>query len=166
MLNTKDLVALTEYQQVGWRLIKVENYDNKNYKRHTQPNLTLLFNEIYSVTSNFDFAQPLTGSWRYNILVLYFHDWIHKNKIVVATKRLTKNASSYRKKKQGNALTFRNNKKKDWFSQETGVVFVYGEVCKGASKNSATFKMELSATLVTVESCKGLYLMGLQPIAF
>ena len=62
MLNTKDLVALTEYQQVGWRLIKVENCNNKNYKRHTQPNLILLFNEIYSFTSNFDFEQPLTGS--------------------------------------------------------------------------------------------------------
>ena len=35
MLNTKDLVALTEHQQVGWRLITVENWDNKNYKRHT-----------------------------------------------------------------------------------------------------------------------------------
>ena len=31
----KGLVALTEYQQVGWRLIKEENCDNKNYKRHT-----------------------------------------------------------------------------------------------------------------------------------
>ena len=47
MLSTKDLAALTEYQQVGWRLIKVENCDNKNYKRCTQPNLILLFNEIY-----------------------------------------------------------------------------------------------------------------------
>ena len=35
MLNTKGLVALTKHQQVGWRLIKVENCDNKNYKRHT-----------------------------------------------------------------------------------------------------------------------------------
>ena len=42
--------------------------------------------------------------------------------------------------------TFRNNKKKDWFSHKTGLVFVYGEVCKGGSKNSTTFKMELSAT--------------------
>ena len=32
MLNAKGLVALTENQQVGWRLIKVENYDNKNYQ--------------------------------------------------------------------------------------------------------------------------------------
>ena len=29
MLNTKGLVALTEHQQVGWRLIKVENQDKK-----------------------------------------------------------------------------------------------------------------------------------------
>ena len=34
MLNTKSLVALTEYQQLGRRLIKIENYDNKNYQRH------------------------------------------------------------------------------------------------------------------------------------
>ena len=33
MLNTKSLVALTEYQQMGWRLIKVENYDI--YQSHT-----------------------------------------------------------------------------------------------------------------------------------
>ena len=31
----KGLVALTEHQQVGWRLIKVGNCDNKNDKRHT-----------------------------------------------------------------------------------------------------------------------------------
>ena len=35
MFNTKALVALTEYQQVGWRLVKVENCDHKNYQRHT-----------------------------------------------------------------------------------------------------------------------------------
>ena len=29
MLNTKGLVALTEQQQVGWRLIKIENWDKK-----------------------------------------------------------------------------------------------------------------------------------------
>ena len=34
MPKAKGLVTLTEYQQVGWRLIKVENYD-KNYQRHT-----------------------------------------------------------------------------------------------------------------------------------
>ena len=62
MLNTKGLVTLTECQQVGWRTIKVENCNNKNYQRQTQPNLILLFNEIYSFTSNFDFEQPLTGS--------------------------------------------------------------------------------------------------------
>ena len=28
MLNTKGLVALTEYQEVGWRLIKIENCNN------------------------------------------------------------------------------------------------------------------------------------------
>ena len=55
MLNKKSLAALTEDQQVGWRLIKVENCNNKNYQRYTQPNLILLFNEIYSFTSNFDF---------------------------------------------------------------------------------------------------------------
>ena len=35
MLNIKGLVTLTEYQQMGRRLIKVENCDNKNYQRHT-----------------------------------------------------------------------------------------------------------------------------------
>ena len=62
MLSTKELVALTEHQQVCWKFIKVENWGNKNYKRHTQPNLILLFNETCSFTSNFDFEQPLTGS--------------------------------------------------------------------------------------------------------
>ena len=31
MLNIKDLVALTVYQQIGRRLSEVENWDNKNY---------------------------------------------------------------------------------------------------------------------------------------
>ena len=35
MLNTKGLVALTEHQKVRWRLIKVENCNNTNYKRQT-----------------------------------------------------------------------------------------------------------------------------------
>ena len=35
MLNTKVLLASTEDQQVGWRLIKVENRDNKNSKIQT-----------------------------------------------------------------------------------------------------------------------------------
>ena len=43
--------------------------------------------------------------------------------------------------------TFRNNKEKDWFSQETGLVFVHGDVFKDGSRNSATFKMELSVTI-------------------
>ena len=57
MLNRKGLVALTENQQVGWRLVKVENCNNKNYQRHTLPNLILLFNKTYSFTGNFDFEQ-------------------------------------------------------------------------------------------------------------
>ena len=44
-------------------------------------------------------------------------------------------------------VTFRNNKEKDWFSHETGLVLVYGEVLKGGSRNSATFRMELFATV-------------------
>ena len=40
-LNTKGLVTLTEYQQMGWRLIKVGNWDNKNYKRYiAEPDFT------------------------------------------------------------------------------------------------------------------------------
>ena len=38
--------------------------------------------------------------------------------------------------------TFRNNKKKDWFPHKTELVFVHGHICKGRSRNSATFKME------------------------
>ena len=49
---------------------------------------------------------------------------------------------------------FRYNKNKDWFSQITRLVFVYGKVCKGIFKNSATFKMELFATIRMLESCK------------
>ena len=33
MLNRKGLVALTEYQQVAWRLIKVENCNNKKLSK-------------------------------------------------------------------------------------------------------------------------------------
>ena len=55
MLNTKGLLALTEYQKVDWRLIKAENWDNKNYKRHTLLSLILLFNETCSFTSNFEY---------------------------------------------------------------------------------------------------------------
>ena len=60
MLNTKGLVILTEYQQMGWRLIKVENceYLSETYIAE----FNLFFNEIYSFTSNFDFEKPLTGS--------------------------------------------------------------------------------------------------------
>ena len=43
MLNPKGLVALTEYQQVDWRFIKVQNCNNKNHQRHAQPNLILVF---------------------------------------------------------------------------------------------------------------------------
>ena len=42
---------------------------------------------------------------------------------------------------------FRNNKKKDWFSHKTGLVFVHGEVFKDGSRNSAIFKMELFPTV-------------------
>ena len=62
MLNKKSLVALTEDEQVGLRLIQVENCNKKNYQRYTWPNLILLFSEFYSLTTNFDFKQPLTGS--------------------------------------------------------------------------------------------------------
>ena len=37
-------------------------------------------------------------------------------------------------------VTFQNNKKKDWFPHKTGLAFMYGEVFKGKSRNSATFK--------------------------
>ena len=37
--------------------------------------------------------------------------------------------------------------KKDRFSHETGLVFVHGDVFKDGSRNSATFEMELFATI-------------------
>ena len=43
--------------------------------------------------------------------------------------------------------TFWNNKKKDWFSQDTGLVFVHGEVFKSGPRNSVAYKMELFATI-------------------
>ena len=39
--------------------------------------------------------------------------------------------------------TFRNSKKNDWFSNETGLVFMHGDVFKDGSQKSVTFKMEL-----------------------
>ena len=35
ILNSKGLIALTEYQQVGSRLTKIESCRSKNYQRHT-----------------------------------------------------------------------------------------------------------------------------------
>ena len=49
------------------------------------------------------------------------------------------------KETEENAMTFEIIRKKTGF--HTKPVFVYGEVGKGTSKNSATFKMELSATI-------------------
>ena len=43
--------------------------------------------------------------------------------------------------------TFRNDKKKDWFSHEIRLVFVHGEIFKDRSRNSAAIKMELFATI-------------------
>ena len=43
--------------------------------------------------------------------------------------------------------TFQNNKKKDWFSHKTRLVFVHGEVFKDGSRNFAIFKMEHFATV-------------------
>ena len=40
-----------------------------------------------------------------------------------------------------------NNKKKDWFSHETRLVSVHGEVFKDGSRNSATFKKGPFATI-------------------
>ena len=74
-------------------------------------------------------------------------DWTHKNNIVAQPfKRLLQRTSSYCKKKQRiliKVATFWNNNKKDWFSQETGLVFVHGEVFKEGSRISATFKIKL-----------------------
>ena len=42
---------------------------------------------------------------------------------------------------------FRNNKKKDWLSNKTGLVFVHGDVFSDGSRISATVKMEVFATV-------------------
>ena len=44
-------------------------------------------------------------------------------------------------------VTFRNKKKKDWFSRETELVFVHDDVFKDGSRNSATFKIKFFATI-------------------
>ena len=44
-------------------------------------------------------------------------------------------------------VTFRNNEKKYWFSQEARLGSVHGNVFKDRSRNSVTFKMELFATI-------------------
>ena len=44
-------------------------------------------------------------------------------------------------------VTFQNNKKKDWFSHYTRLVFAYDDVFNDISGNSATLKMELFATI-------------------
>ena len=43
--------------------------------------------------------------------------------------------------------TFWNNKKKNWFSHETRLFFMHGDVFKDESRNAAAFKMELFATI-------------------
>ena len=43
--------------------------------------------------------------------------------------------------------TFPNNKKKDLLSNGIRLVFLHGKVFKEGSRNSATFKMELFATI-------------------
>ena len=64
-------------------------------------------------------------------------------------------------------VTFQTNKKKNWFSDKTRLVFVYDEVCKGTSRKSIIFKMELFTTIWNLsKSYKELHLMCLQPIAF
>ena len=42
---------------------------------------------------------------------------------------------------------FQNNKKKDWNSHETELVFVHDEVFKCKSRNSPILEMELFATI-------------------
>ena len=49
MLNTKGLVTLTEYQQVGWRLIKVENCDNLWEAYIAESDFTFLWNLLLQV---------------------------------------------------------------------------------------------------------------------
>ena len=55
VLIGKGLVTLTKHEQVRSGLIKVENWDSKDYCRHTQPKQILLCNKTSYFTSNFDF---------------------------------------------------------------------------------------------------------------
>ena len=102
LLNTKGLVALTEYQQMGWRLIKVENCDNLPETYIAKSDFTFQWNLLFY--KHFNFEKPLTGS-----------------------------------------IKIINNKKKDWFSHKTWLVFVHGDVFRDGSQNPASFKMELFA---------------------
>ena len=47
MLNTKGLVASTDYQQMGWRLIKVENCDNLSETYIAESDFTFSWNLLF-----------------------------------------------------------------------------------------------------------------------
>ena len=51
------------------------------------------------------------------------------------------------------SATFWKNKKKDWFSHQSGLVFVHGDVFKDGSRNSAKFKMELFPAIGNGRAC-------------
>ena len=47
MLNTKGLVALTEYQQMGWKLIKEENCADLSETYTTDSDITFWWNLLF-----------------------------------------------------------------------------------------------------------------------
>ena len=47
--------------------------------------------------------------------------------------------------------TFRNNKKKDWFSHEAGLIFMHSDIFRDESRNSAAFNMELLGLTTNVQ---------------
>ena len=134
------MVTLTK-QQVSWRFVKVKNWDNKNYTRHTQLKLILLFNKTCYFTSNIYWIKLDSSSKHLKCYSKVLHHMVKSSRLLIKV------------------TTCRNNKKKGWFSHRTGLVFVHDKVFKVGSKNSATFKMELFATIGKVKSCKGLHLI-------
>ena len=61
-------------------------------------------------------------------------------------------------------VIFQNRKKKDWFSQEIELVFVYGKFAKVHPGSLPHLRWSSLQQLVIPESCKGFHLMGLQAI--
>ena len=107
--NTRGFVALTEWQQVGWRLIKVGNYDNKK--------LSDMHSRIW-----FYILMKLT---LLQVILNLNNHWLDLSKQDSGSNRLKGRSKIRHHTVQSNRKTqwlsikvaiFGNNKKKDWFS--------------------------------------------------